>query len=107
APPTGQSAARPLRNEPFRRRRRSLLASAPSLRPNAGERHRSPPTVRTSGLLLALLASPAFSGIGLTAATLHLRLDPAASSVTFDGRVNIGINSFVGRVEAWSLDLTM
>jgi polyisoprenoid-binding protein YceI len=43
----------------------------------------------------------------LTAGPLKLKVDPAASSVTFDVRVNIGIDSFTGRVEAWTLDLTM
>jgi polyisoprenoid-binding protein YceI len=51
----------------------------------------------------ALLASTALSAAG----PLHLAVDPTASSVTFDVRVNIGIDSFVGKVESWTLDLTM
>ncbi len=49
----------------------------------------------------AVLASP------LSAGALRLKVDPAASSVTFAARVNIGIDSFTGTVEHWSLDLTM
>src|SRR5690554_3166962 len=90
APQTGRATARPVGDNRFRRRCRSLLASAPCLRPNPNERRRRPdPTVRTTGLLLALLACPGLAGIGLTAAPLRLRLDPAASSVTFHGQVNI------------------
>lgn len=43
----------------------------------------------------------------LTAASHQLQVDPAASKVTFDARVNIGIDSFTGTVDAWTLDLTM
>jgi polyisoprenoid-binding protein YceI len=53
----------------------------------------------SAGALLA--AAPVFAG------PLKLKLDPAASSVTFDVRVNIGIDSFTGTVETWALDLTL
>jgi polyisoprenoid-binding protein YceI len=46
-------------------------------------------------------------GTPLAAASQHLKLDPAASQVTFDARVNIGIDSFTGTVETWTLDLTV
>lgn len=61
-------------------------------------------SMRPSVVLFAALA--ALTG-PLTAAPLQLKLDPAASSLTFAARVNIGIDSFTGTVDAWTLDLTM
>ena len=61
--------------------------------------------MRFSTLLLAAAAG-VFPGV-LRAGPLHLKVDPAASSVTFDVRVNVGLDSFVGKVDNWTLDLTM
>jgi polyisoprenoid-binding protein YceI len=63
--------------------------------------------VKTSHLLLALTASAALTGSTLVAGPLKLKVDPAASSVTFDVRVNVGAGSFTGTVENWTLELVM
>jgi polyisoprenoid-binding protein YceI len=63
--------------------------------------------VKTPHLLVTLLAGTALLSAPLLAGPLKLTVDPAASSVTFDVRVNIGIDSFTGKVESWTLDLTM
>lgn len=56
--------------------------------------------------LLLAAAAGVFPG-ALRAGPLHLKVDSAASSVTFDVRVNVGLDSFVGKVDNWTLDLTM
>jgi len=63
--------------------------------------------VKRLHLLLRALAGLALCGAPLAAASLQLQVDPAASHVTFDGHVNIGIDSFTGTVDTWQLDLTV
>jgi polyisoprenoid-binding protein YceI len=80
------------------------------MRFHAAVRRRSCPLTKVRGMrfmFLAALLSAVSAAASLSAASLHFNVEPSASSVTFAVRVNIGIDSFVGHVDQWSLDLTM
>lgn len=61
--------------------------------------------MRVRSLLCVVLAVAAAGG--LSAGSLLLETDATASSVNFDVRVNIGVDSFTGRVDRWMLELAM